>query len=107
MFDSVQFGKSIRHYRQQLGLQINDFALSLDTGYKYLGDIELGNKVPSVTLAIDILNKLKLNFDECLNQDELKNVREIKMDHIISVLNQLNDREREYLLKISELLAGD
>lgn len=69
------FGKKIRIYREKLGLTQYALAISVGVTQNFLGDIERGNKLPSVEVLIRLSNTLKVSLD-ILFSGSLNNIAE-------------------------------
>ena len=67
MFDSITFGNAIRHCRKKMNLKIIDIATIIDIDESYLGQIERGEKIPSVDVALAIVNCFETNFQSFLS----------------------------------------
>lgn len=72
MFDSTRFGNSIRRLRLQRGLSMEKLADSLHISETYLGKLERGERIPSIDIALTIINFFETSFNNysLLNSDE-------------------------------------
>lgn len=73
--NKILFGKKIRIYREKLGLTQYALAISVGVTQNFLGDIERGNKLPSVEVLIRLSNTLKVSLD-ILFSGSLNNIAE-------------------------------
>ena len=59
-----QIGERVRLYRQQRGLTQEALALSSGINVSFLGDVERGNKKPSIETLEKLLGSLRVTFQE-------------------------------------------
>lgn len=67
------FGKKIKDAREKLGLTQFELAEKISISPNFLGDIERGIKLPSLTKLILLSNTLKLSLDSMFS-DSLDNI---------------------------------
>ena len=67
------FGKRIKEAREKMGLTQLELAEKIDVSQNFLGDIERGIKLPSLTKLILLSNTLKLSLDTMF-ADSLDNI---------------------------------
>lgn len=73
IINKKQFGKKIKEARERLNLTQFELAKQIGVSQNFLGDIERGIKLPSLTKLILISNNLKLSLDTMF-ADSLDNV---------------------------------
>ncbi len=71
--NKIAFGKRIKQARESLGLTQFALAEKIDVSQNFLGDIERGIKLPSLTKLILLSNTLKVSLDT-LFAESLDNV---------------------------------
>lgn len=67
MFDCKEFGSVIRKLRKQKGYTILQLAMDLNIDDAYLGQIERGEKIPSIDVAVNIINYFNITFEDYSN----------------------------------------
>ena len=61
-------GKRIRQCRKKKGLTIENLAEKAEITPTFLGEVERGNKLPSIHTFIKIVNALDVSFDYILSE---------------------------------------
>ena len=91
------FGKNIRTLRKKKGLKISDIATALNIHTSYLGQIERGTKIPSVNVAINLVNYFEINFQSVFvpMEDEYTLLRNEILQHI----SKLEHYEKQFIYK--------
>lgn len=72
MFDNREFGIMIRNLRKQKGYTILKLATDLNIDTTYLGQIERGEKIPSIGVAVNIINYFNITFTDYTNPKDSK-----------------------------------
>ena len=70
MFDKNIFGYRVRQIRQSIMLSLSDVARYIDTNGSSLGNIERGDKSPSIDMMIKIADCLCVSIDYLLGRSE-------------------------------------
>ncbi len=73
IINKKQFGKKIKEARENLNLTQFELAEKIGVSQNFLGDIERGIKLPSLSKLIQLSNVLKLSLDSMF-ADSLDNV---------------------------------
>lgn len=81
-------GKKIREYRTNLGYTQSELAEKISVEWSYLNRIESGEKKPSVTKIIALLNVFNISLNELLG--EKLTPKDLKIREIINNVNSLN-----------------
>lgn len=97
MFDIEKFGKTIRILRKNKGLTLLGLSLELNIHKTYLGQIELGKKIPSIDVAVDISNYFKIGLDSNLEISD-DNCNLIRYE-LLNKINLLDGIERKFIYK--------
>lgn len=93
------FGIRLRAYRKQKGMTIERLAEQVGVSPNYLGDIERGNKLPSMGTLIRLVNELDISADELL-KDEINRADYLIDAEISEKLKELTPKQRMAVLKI-------
>ena len=103
---SDRVGPKIREYRKRAGLTQEQLALNANIGVSFLGEVERGNKKPSIDSLEKILSVLNIDFVEFFNfaselkpykdttaieklNIELQNLTNIEVETIHSIVKQI------------------
>lgn len=91
------FGKNIRILRKKKGLKISDIAAALNIHTSYLGQIERGIKIPSVNVAVNLVNYFEINFQSVFIsiEDEYTLLHNEILQHIL----KLEHYEKQFIYK--------
>ena len=57
-------GKNIRNKRKKIKFSQEELAFRIDSARNYIGCIERGEKIPSITILMDIANALECNIKD-------------------------------------------
>lgn len=97
LFNYKAFGNTIRNYRKERNLTIEQLAEEIGISWNYLGDIERGIKesisIPTVLL---LLNYLNISFSDCFDKKFEKN--KIIIDKINNKLMAFDEYDLDYIL---------
>lgn len=99
--DNYSIGNRIRQLRLQKHLSQEQVALSAGITTAYLGQIERGEKNPTVKLVEKISNVLELSLSELFSDQEIeiKRIDEI-IESIVFELKELSAEEKKEMLKL-------
>jgi len=86
--DKEVLGARIREQRKALNLTLEKFAEAVGIGLVYLGEIERGDKMPSITTFIKIVNNLGLSADYLL-RDELVAAKPLVLNEVTEKMQDL------------------
>ncbi len=67
--DPKTVGLTIRQCRKNRGMTVEQLANKANVSIKFIGDVERGQKMPSINTFIKIVNALDVSFDYVLSQD--------------------------------------
>lgn len=81
MFNSSNFGKSIKNLRKVKGYSQLNLALELNITESYLSKIERGDKIPTIEITLSISNYFNVGIDEL----------SINKNNINTLSNKIND----------------
>ena len=94
MMDKVALGIRIRESRKNKKLTQEALAEIADIGVMYLGEIERGQKMPSLNILIKIIEALDVSADYLL-RDEVDSGKEYVLDDITRKLLPLTPQQRK------------
>lgn len=97
--DKITLGLRIREARQAKGFSRQILAEKAGTGEVYLGEIERGLKMPSLSTFIRIVDALDLSADYLL-RDELPSGKEFVLNEITQKLQHLTPKQRKTAVDI-------
>lgn len=97
--DKTTLGLRIREARQAKGFSRQILAEKAGTGEVYLGEIERGLKMPSLSTFIRIVDALDLSADYLL-RDELPSGKEFVLNEITQKLQHLTPKQRKTAVDI-------
>ena len=92
-------GKRIREARIKKGYTQQALATEAGVGLMYLGEIERGIKMPSLSIFIKIVEALDISADYIL-RDELTSGEEYIFDELTSKLVPLSPKQRKAAVEI-------
>lgn len=92
--DKAELGKKLRQARLEKGYTQQTLAELAGIGNVYLGEIERGQKMPSMNSFIRIIEVLNISADYVL-RDELSSGRVYIFDEITQKLQTLTPRQRK------------
>lgn len=96
MFDIKLFGETIRKMRKNKKFSLVYVSSKINISCTYLGEIERGNKTPSIGIILAIANFFKIGLDN--NSLKHKQCNPI-IHNILYKTNRLNAFERIFLYK--------
>ena len=91
MNNCSQFGKTLRKYRKERGMTLEEMAEKLEISAVYLSELERGNKMPKLSTFVDIANRLSLSADYLLS-DVISEARDIQINEISEKLSKLSGK---------------
>jgi len=103
-------GKKIKEYRKIKDLTQENLGEKAGLHYTYIGQVERGEKEPSLKSLIKIANALGVNVDKLLINYDLSSEAGIKISNITDLLLNRDEKELEMiytLLKdLTKILEG-
>lgn len=97
--EKTDLGKRIREARSKKGYTQQVLANEAGIGLMYLGEIERGIKMPSLSIFIKIVEALDISADYIL-RDELTSGEEYIFDELTSKLVPLSPKQRKAAVEI-------
>ena len=97
--EKTDLGKRIREARSKKGYTQQVLANEAGIGLMYLGEIERGIKMPSLSIFIKIVEALDITADYIL-RDELTSGEEYIFDELTSKLVPLSPKQRKAAVEI-------
>lgn len=104
--NKTTLGLRIREARQAKGFSRQILAEKAGTGEVYLGEIERGLKMPSLSTFIRIVDALDLSADYLL-RDELPSGKEFVLNEITQKLQHLTPKQRKTAADILDAYLGN
>ena len=92
--DKVELGAKIREVRKECGYTQEKLAEMADIGTMYLGEIERGEKMPSLKIFIQLIESMNVSADYIL-RNELSSGKEFVFDEITKKLEKLTPKQRK------------
>lgn len=92
--DKVELGAKIREVRKECGYTQEKLAEMADIGTMYLGEIERGEKMPSLKIFIQLIESMNVSADYIL-RNELSSGKEYVFDEITKKLEKLTPKQRK------------
>lgn len=92
--DKVELGAKIREVRKECGYTQEKLAEMADIGTMYLGEIERGEKMPSLKIFIQLIESLNVSADYIL-RNELSSGKEYVFNEITKKLDKLTPKQRK------------
>lgn len=92
--DKVELGAKIREVRKECGYTQEKLAEMADIGTMYLGEIERGEKMPSLKIFIQLIESMNVSADYIL-RNELSSGKEYVFDEITKKLDKLTPKQRK------------
>ena len=92
--DKVILGKKLREIRLEKGYTQHTLAQMAGVGNVYLGEIERGQKMPSLTSFIRLIEALDVSADYIL-KDEIQSGKDCIYDEITQKMNGLTPKQRK------------
>lgn len=99
--EKTDLGNRIREARIQKGYTQQTLADIAGIGLMYLGEIERGVKMPSLSVFIKLVNALDISADYVL-RDELKSGERFIFDDLTEKLSPLSPKQRKAAAEILE-----
>ena len=98
-----EYGEQIKSYRIKLGLTQNQVATELEVTPGYISNVENGRTAMSLRMLIYYAKLMGVTLDTLVGNLE-PNYKMNALDNaLLSVINELNDEEKEKLLKTIRL----
>lgn len=88
-------GKKIRNLRNMHHFSQADLAELIDVSTNYIGQIERGDRKPSLETLVSLCNVLNTNMDYLLSDSIQQNEDQISVD-IVDKLSSLSPEEKEF-----------
>lgn len=92
--DKIELGAKIREVRKECGYTQEKLAEMADIGTMYLGEIERGEKMPSLKIFIQLIESLNVSADYIL-RNELSSGKEYIFNEITKKLDKLTPKQRK------------
>ena len=92
--DKIELGAKIREVRKECGYTQEKLAEMADIGTMYLGEIERGEKMPSLKIFIQLIESLNVSADYIL-RNELSSGKEYVYNEITKKLDKLTPKQRK------------
>ena len=92
----------IRHFRHQKGLSQEELALRANLNPAYLGQVERGEKCPTVDTLYKTANALGISLSELLRFDPFSDQSEATLDRMKLLLSRVPIEKSEQFLKTVE-----
>ncbi len=92
--DKIELGLKIREARGKKGYTQESLAEKADITPVYMGEIERGEKMPSMKVFIKIVEALEISADYLL-RDELASGKEYVFDELTKKLENLTPKQRK------------
>ena len=92
--DKVELGAKIREVSKECGYTQEKLAEMADIGTMYLGEIERGEKMPSLKIFIQLIESMNVSADYIL-RNELSSGKEYVFDEITKKLDKLTPKQRK------------
>lgn len=101
--DMTSIGRNIRRYRTEKKIMQETLAEKTDLSANYIGMIERGEKVPSLSSLIAIANALGVTADMLLC-DVLTESYEVKSSVLLDKVSELPKAEQERIFAVIETM---
>ncbi len=100
-----KIGSRLRKLRYSLDLTQEKLGEKADLHYSYIGQVERGDKTPSLKALIKIADALDISLEELIREEEGENFKEdkleqIKMKNINKLLSDRNSKELDCIYDI-------
>lgn len=99
-------GKKVKEYRKINNLTQEGLGEKAGLHYTYIGQVERGEKEPSLKSLIKIAEALKVGVDKLLINYDLSSEVSIKISNITDLLLDRNEQELEMIYKLLEDLIN-
>ncbi len=98
-------GENIKLYRKSMGLTINEFATLCNIKPSYLGNIERGERKPSLYVLQKIADKLNINTSDLFSEKKIKMTKkEILINGILAFIKDKPFKEKNKIFSIIKKL---
>lgn len=97
MFEIKRFGYVLRQFREKAGYKRFQFAPLLNINAEYLGQIERGEKIPSIDLVVSIVNLLGISIKDCF---VVKDKGFFIRQNLIHKINLMPENDIKYIYKL-------
>lgn len=101
--DRKILGKRIREERQRLKLTQEQLSEKIDVTASYLGAVERGEKSMTLEKLIDLIKVFEVSMDYILS-DFIQPKDDNNGDDILSLINNMNEQQRQLTLDIAKLI---
>ena len=98
----VAFGNNVKHYRTLSRKSQDDFAYMADISTVYLGELERGEKCPSIEIAYKISTALDITVAQLLDFDTGEHNLSEAFTKIKDILCEVPDRHKIRLVHVFE-----
>lgn len=98
-------GKKIKEYRKLNDLTQEALGEKAELHYTYIGQVERGEKEPSLKSLINIAEALGIGIDKLLINYDLSSEVNVKISHITNLLLNRTESELEMIYKIVKNLT--
>ena len=100
-----KIGSRLRKLRYSLDLTQEKLGEKADLHYSYIGQVERGDKTPSLKALIKIADALDISLEELIREEDEENFNEnkleqIKMKNINKLLSDKSSEELDYIYNI-------
>lgn len=100
-------GHRIREYRAKKGLSQEELAHRADLHTAHLGQIERGEKSPTLDSLEKVVNALGITFEELFSFESTPSTAtEPLIEKIVSYLKPMSNEEQNDVLKVVKLLSS-
>lgn len=96
MFNTKEFGATIRKLRKDKGFTILRMALELNIHQSYLSQIERGIKPPSVDIALNLANYFNIGLD---TSEFAKQNNSVIAKNIMNKTKTLDEKDKKLIYK--------
>lgn len=99
-FDYILLGKKLKEQRNKLKLTQSNVAEKVDVSINYIGQIERGEKIPSIETLIKLSNSLNISTDSLLAENLENDIKDEKAIY-------LTDKQIKVISKIITLIKDN
>ena len=96
----IDIGNRIKEERKKANLTQEEFAEKINIGYKFLGNIERGEGIPSLDTLIKIVEVLDISYDSLLSNKKEVSKNILQIQHILSGLSDKRQKELIEAIKV-------
>lgn len=101
----IDLGRRIREERQKLNLTQEKPSESINVSTTYIGQIERGERCPTLDTLIKISNSLGVSIDYLLH-DSVTSSSTTLMNLWIQLTQDLSDNEREMIIELIKVIKN-